>query len=370
MKTCSACGTQNPEAARFCRSCGNPFATEAAASAPATEPTPATAAEPTPEPAPTQTFATVTPQPEPAPAAPSEPTPAPVAAAPAPAEPAPAAPAAQPAPQQQTTGYVPQPAPQAAQPAYVAPQQPQPAQPAYAAAPQAGYAPAPGAPVAPVQPSPSNEAAKAFGQWLLASLKRPASTYRTQVWWSFVVTVVTSLVTSLLIYTWAAKAVHTATNYANGLASMFTGSTSSYSAPAPSAAVWFKAWIAFLVLTYAAVLMTFIGRKILGDPKSFFEVHDMYAQRMVPFCVLYVVLILLSLVGGSWVALVLFYLAYLLTLLVLPGALIAKGECHRNADSFWLWLGAIVVCFVILIVALMLSGAIAGSAVSDVLNLS
>ncbi|NMN00986.1 hypothetical protein G1C96_1568, partial [Bifidobacterium sp. DSM 109958] len=284
-------------------------------------------------------------------------------------------------------GYVPQPAPQAAQPAYVAPQQPQPAQPAYAAAPQPGYAPqqgqpqpayapqqgyapAPGAPVAPAQPSPSNEAAKAFGQWLLASLKRPASTYRTQVWWSFVVTVVTSLVTSLLIYTWAAKAVHTATNYASGLASMFTGSTTSYSAPAPSAAVWFKAWIAFLVLTYAAVLMTFIGRKILGDPKSFFEVHDMYAQRMVPFCVLYVALILLSLVGGSWVALVLFYLAYLLTLLVLPGALIAKGECHRNADSFWLWLGAIVVCFVILIVALMLSGAIAGSAVSDVLNLS
>lgn len=291
MKICPGCGIDNPTEARFCRSCGQPFAEDA-----------------------------------PAAQAPSFPAPGPIAADP-------------------TAQY-----------------RPQPEVPSYAPAPQ------PVPPTRPAQPSQASVEAQAFGHWLLDSLKTPSKVFRTQVWWSFAVTVVTALIMSLITYTWTAKTYSGVAGLANQLSSVL-GSSYRVSS-APSATVWLKAWVAFLVLLYVAVVIAFIGRKLFGDPISFLTLHDQFVQRLLPFAILDLVILLLSLIGVIGVSALLFTLGFLIVLIVLPGAIIATGENHRKLDSYWLWLIAIVIAVVMLLLGLMLAVSIGGSAVRDAVGFS
>ncbi|KAB8292636.1 zinc ribbon domain-containing protein [Bifidobacterium avesanii] len=350
MKICSGCGIDNPAEAKFCRSCGQPFPEDAPA---AQTPAPAVSA-PEPEPA---VDAPASPYVPPQPEVPSyQPAPQPVQQVPQ-AQPVPPV---QPEPQA-AYGYAP--APDYGQPqGYATGPIPTPGPAAPGAAPQ----PAP--PAQPTQPSQAGVEAQAFGRWLLDSLKAPSKVFKTQVWWSFVVTVVTALIMSLITYTWTAKAYSGVNSWTNQLSAALGGSYRS--SAAPSATVWLKAWLAFLILLYVAVVIAFIGRKLFGDPISFLALHDQFAQRLLPFVVLDLAALLLSLVGAIAVAALLFSLGFMVVLLVLPGAIIATGENHRKLDSYWLWLIAIVIAVVVLLLGLMLAGSIGGSAVSDAVRFS
>ena len=236
-------------------------------------------------------------------------------------------------------------------------------QPGYASAGQGSYAPA-------GQVARSGQSTSTFWQWLLGSFARPSHPAVTQAWWSLVVMLVTAFTAALLNYVWASQTMSAVGSIGNGIANLFNNgsSYSSYSAPAPSGLVLFKDWIAYAILLYAAMLSIFIGRKIMGDPVSFGRIHDQFAQRMVPFAVLCLALTLISLIGGSILAGILFFFTFAIVMLVLPGAMVAEGRNARNLDVFWSWLIAVIVAAVIVFIAFLIFVAIGGSSISTMLH--
>lgn len=317
MKKCNHCGTENPEGARFCRGCGQPM-TDAAA-----QPAAAPAA----------------PAPAPAPA----PVPAPAVPAPAPAAPQYAAPAPG-APQQPHSTY----------------QQPAPA------------APVPGQPApAPAAPSAQSEASKAFFEWLLESFKTPSRKFaNVQAWWPIIPLVFNGLLMALTVYMWQSKALSAATSVGNGILGEL-GSLTGTSAPQVSAGVpigeLFKGWITYSALIYIVVLISLLGRKLMGDPISFVALHTELAQKFMPMVALYLVAFLFALIGSGMIVLsVLLFMMGILYILAAPGAIIAQGTATRKLDKTWLWIfGVLIGGLILLIFFLILGVSGAASAVSS-----
>lgn len=320
MKKCNHCGTENPEGARFCRGCGQPM-TDAAA-----QPAAAPAA----------------PAPAPAPA----PVPAPAVPAPAPVAPQYAAPAPG-APQQPHSTY----------------QQPAPAAPA---------APVPGQPApAPAAPSAQSEASKAFFGWLLESFKTPSRKFaNVQAWWPIIPLVFNGLLMALTVYMWQSKALSAATSVGNGILGEL-GSLTGTSAPQVSAGVpigeLFKGWITYSALIYIVVLISLLGRKLMGDPISFVALHTELAQKFMPMVALYLVAFLFALIGSGMIVLsVLLFMMGILYILAAPGAIIAQGTATRKLDKTWLWIfGVLIGGLILLIFFLILGVSGAASAVSS-----
>ena len=324
MKICDQCGTQNPEAAKFCRGCGQPFAavpvSSANENAAAHSPTPTSASQPaaaagimqTPgEDAGQQSTVPIAQQPVQQPTQP-----------------------VQPVYGQPLTQGVPQ------QPA----QQPtQPVQPVY------GQPMTQGVPQQPAQPV-AQSSSNAFFMWLWESFKHPSHKQSVQAWWPIIPLLFNSLLMGLTVYMWQSKAMSAASNFGNSiLGSLSDLAGSSYTShinASVSISEFFKSWILFAVLFYLTVLMCFMGIKMLGDRNTTFAMlHVELAQKLIPMVALNLVSLLFALIGSGLTALSvsLFFVGYIYVLAV-PGAIIAQATNYRKMDKTWAWILIMLLC--------------------------
>ena len=189
-----------------------------------------------------------------------------------------------------------------------------------------------------------------------------------------VVFVVTGFCLSLLYYIWIYRAMQAVTSYGNSfigdLSSVFGGEMySPYQTPTPPISVLFLIWLAYLILLYAEVLGIFVGRKIIGDAASFLQIHDMYAQRIIPFAIYILALSLISLIGGYEFCQIMFTIGIVVFLVAIPIALIAQGVVQRHTlDSFWMLVLAILAWGAIVFVGVVIIVAMGKSSISSVVD--
>ncbi|RBP99459.1 zinc ribbon domain-containing protein [Bifidobacterium xylocopae] len=335
MKVCASCQTENPDSAKFCRKCGTPFAKQGQDAQQAeqpqgqvTEPTQASQVS-----APQQAMP-VQPQQNPQtqqPLAAGQPTPL----------------QGQPVPGAQSVDG---PRTQPTQPMQM---------PVPGAVPGAAPGVVPG--MAPVQPAAPSQS-RVFFNWVLAALKKPTLRMAKPAWYACIPMFVEAMIISLLVTIWASQAVSAASRALGPWSSMMGGSIGSVSVSSSDGfALFFRGFIAVAVVLYAMVLIVFLGKKIFGDPDGFSQVHDAFAQIMIPFAVLHLVLVLLSLVGASLMAGVIFLFSFGFLMLI-PSYLIATSANHRKLDSFWLWMISMVVAFLIFLLMMVIFASIAGAA--------
>ena len=340
MKICSACHTENPDAAKFCRGCGHPLNAVARSTEPVQISTPVN--EPTTQTVPSTAQVQPHDSSNPTPTATvggQIPTGTPQADSAKPSLPGQGVPTTQPPSQN------------------IPPQGATPAQP-YATYPQFEDT---------QQPSQQQSGA-AFGNWLLSSLTQPSITTKVELWWTVVVMVASALSMGLLSYIWTWKAVSLTTSIGNNLlgsSGMGFYSQSHYSTLTPSISVLFQYWIAFLILVYAQTLSIFVGRKILGDDATFWQIHDMFARRLVPFTAFCLVLVFISVIGGSGLAVPLFLIGFSIIMVAWPIAMITTGSCTRKLDHFWVWVLAILAAGAIMFIALLVFAGICGARLSS-----
>lgn len=209
---------------------------------------------------------------------------------------------------------------------------------------------------------------KLFFDWVLAALKKPSLRMATPTWWACVPMFVEAAIVSLLVTIWAAKAASAVLYPAESILSMMGESSRSISVSSSDYfSLFFRGFIGVALVLYALVLIVFLGRKIFGDADTFRQVHDTFAQIVIPFAVFHLALVLLSLVGASVVAGVLFFLS-LAFMALLPSYLVAISANHRKLDSFWLWLFAMIAVFFILVLLMIIFSNIAGSAFMGALS--
>lgn len=416
MKNCSQCGAENPEAAKFCRKCGSPFAAEPVEAQPVVAPIADVPVAETPAAdAPVDTY-----QPEAAATEPAAPEAAPVDAPASPiAEPEAATEVFQQVPEQQnTTSIFDQPAPMAqqsmpdmtasaqpfqaqqapvqgmpaqgmpmnnaampmqgqsyqGQPFQAQPMQGQPyqSQPMNSTMPMQGMPaqgqqmpgqpyqgqPMPGQPYQGQAPAQSS-AFKDFFVWLWQSFLRPAQVVAAQVWWSILSFALASFVMGLTSYIWSARAVSAVNNLSKGIFGAFGSEYSSY-APTIDAPIstLFKGWIIAFIFMYLIVLITFIGYRMMGDNTSFAALQTKVAQRLIPADAVILVSMLFGLIGGGALGISMFlYVVMMVMMASVPGALIAQAQCIRKLDRTWLWIFACIIGGVIMLIFLMILAA-------------
>lgn len=231
----------------------------------------------------------------------------------------------------------------------------------------AGTAPAkdPTTPVT-ATPSPSADQAKMFFSWIVNSLKRPSVTYVKPVWWACVVIFGNAAVISLMVFVWASHVTRTIDSSLSSISSMLGSSYVPKTSSSLGFDLFLRGFFAVSVMLYVIVGIIFVGKKIYGDTISFVQLHDSYAQKLLPFALLNIVLLLLSAVGASEMSSLVFLVSLLVFLLV-PSYFVATSINNRKLDAFWSWCIAMVVGLLILIFATMIFGNIAGNAFMNTL---
>lgn len=204
--------------------------------------------------------------------------------------------------------------------------------------------------------------ANLFFNWLLAALKKPSLRMIKPAWYACLPILMEAIIVSLLVTIWASQAVSVVSHATSSLASMMDyPSPSASTGSSSSLALFIRGFIAMAVVLYAMVLIVFLGKKIYGDPDGLRQVHDAFGQIMIPAVLFHAVLLLLSLVGASLVAGIIFLLSFGLMAMI-PSYLIATSSNHRKLDSFWLWIIFMVVAFLILLLMMIIVLGIAGTA--------
>lgn len=384
MKKCTSCQAENPDSAKFCRKCGKPFVEQgqgSSASGATTDSTEQSQAQQKPGeqledqpktgltadtgvpsnpshglPQPVSDSAAQSGQPEPSSGI--HPTPVPGAQQPQNINTQSQSPLGQPSPDARySAGQPTQPFPQA-QPTqqFQQAQAAQPNQPPFQQ-PMPGAAPGM-APVQQVVPTQS----RLFFNWLLAALKKPSLRMIKPAWYACVPMFVEAMIISLLVTIWESRTVSAVSHAFSPATSIFGYSPSSASTSSSgNFGFFFRGFIAVAFVLYVMTLSIFVGKKIYGDPDGFRQVHDAFAQIIIPFAILHLVLVLLSLMGASIMAAVVFLLSVGLMSAV-PSYLIATSRSTRKLDSFWLWLIFLVVAFLIFLLVMIIFISIAGAA--------
>lgn len=204
--------------------------------------------------------------------------------------------------------------------------------------------------------------ANLFFNWLLAALKKPSLRMIKPAWYACLPILMEAMIVSLLVTIWASQAVSVVSHATSSLASMMDYPSPSVSTGSSgSLALFVCGFIAMAVVLYAMVLIVFLGKKIYGDPDGLRQVHDAFGQIMIPAALFHLALLLLSLVGASLVAGIIFLLSFGLMAMI-PSYLIATSSNHRKLDSFWLWIIFMVVAFLILLLMMIIVLGIAGTA--------
>ena len=363
MKKCTSCQAENPDSAKFCRKCGMPFAKqEQDASAPGFTPDSNEQSETQPE-AGLTANAGVPNNPSPSlPQPVSNPVeqsgqpdlisgayPMPVPGAQLPQNIDSQSPLGQPSPDtRNSTGQPTQSFPQA--------QSTQPNQPPFQQ-PMSGAGPG----MVPIQQSVPTQS-RLFFNWMLAALKKPSLRMIKPAWYACVPIFVEAMIIYLLVTIWESRTVSAVSNALSPVTSMLGYSSSSASTGSSgNFGFFFRGFIAVAFVLYVMTLSIFIGKKIYGDPDGFRQVHDAFAQIILPFAILHLVLVLLSLIGGSVMAAVIFLISVSIMSAV-PSYLIATSRNTRKLDSFWLWLIFLVAAFLIFLLVMIIFISIAGAA--------
>ena len=396
MKKCTSCQAENPDSAKFCRKCGKPFVKQeqdAPAPGATTDSTEQSEAQQKPgEQTETQPKEGLTtdagvpnnpssglPQPvsnpaeqsgQPGPTSGVHPTPVPGAQPPQNINVQSQSPLGQPSPDARySAGQPTQPFPQAqpTQPTqqFQQAQATQPNQPPLQQ-PMPGAAPG----MAPVQQTVPTQS-RLFFNWLLAALKKPSLRMIKPAWYACIPIFVEAMIISLLVTIWESRTVSAVSHAFSPVTSIFGYSSSSASSGSSgNFGFFFRGFIAVAFVLYVMTLSIFIGKKIYGDPDGFRQAHDAFAQIIIPFAILHLVLVLLSLVGASVVAGVIFLFSVGFMSAV-PSYLIATSRNTHKLDSFWLWLIFMVVAFLIFLLVMIIFISIAGEAfMSAIFSLS
>lgn len=214
--------------------------------------------------------------------------------------------------------------------------------------------------IAPVQQALPTQS-RLFFNWLLAALKKPSLRMIKPAWYACVPLFVEAMIISLLVTIWESRTVSAVSHAFSPATSIFGYSPSSASiSSSGNFGFFFRGFIAVAFVLYVMTLSIFIGKKIYGDPDGFRQVHDAFAQIIIPFAILHLVLVLLSLMGASIMAAVIFLLSVGL-MSAAPSYLIATSRNTRKLDSFWLWLIFSVVAFLIFLLVMIIFISIAGA---------
>lgn len=213
----------------------------------------------------------------------------------------------------------------------------------------------------PIQQSVPTQS-RLFFNWMLAALKKPSLRMIKPAWYACVPIFVEAMIISLLVTIWESRTVSAVSNALSPVTSMLGYSSSSASTGSSgNFGFFFRGFIAVAFVLYVMTLSIFIGKKIYGDPDGFRQVHDAFAQIILPFAILHLVLVLLSLIGGSVMAAVIFLISVSIMSAV-PSYLIATSRNTRKLDSFWLWLIFLVAAFLIFLLVMIIFISIAGAA--------
>ncbi|WP_427877347.1 hypothetical protein [Gardnerella sp. 2492-Sm] len=259
MKVCAQCGSENNDAAKFCKSCGNNMAV---AKAPAQ------------------------------PAAPAQQPPMQ-----RPAQPMYAQPVQQPRPMQQ-----PMQAPYG---------QPMPAQ-------QQQYAARPGQPVQQgaaryaqqLASQINSEQMMNFFRWLVTAIKNPSQKYRVSNLYAALVAVISGLLFGLQGYLSSMTIVNAMyaptkdlANIANSMSSSF-GGPSIPTVPGVPFTVFLYKFVIGVLTVYAVYGVALLGMKMFGDEISPAQLHVLFAQKLVPLLGLQIVATVLAFIPPSKTAIV------------------------------------------------------------------
>ena len=129
------------------------------------------------------------------------------------------------------------------------------------------------------------------------------------------------------------------------------GSTRYYRSALPSVLV--VMWIAMFLMLYAYILFALLGRRVLGDTKKFASFHDEYARRLMPWVMLELLVFVLSLVRLHILAVPLQLLGLGLFSMWQP-VVVAQGKSTAKRDPHWGWILAMIVQMVTTLLAIVL----------------
>ena len=390
MKSCVPCGAGNPDAAKFCRQCGAPFATAQPAATevesdpsamPPDEPVAAVSAEPAAMPSddssttavpvaqpieppvpsahperteqssdrtdpPTQPVARSTPsqygRPYTPPAEhqygwsyPQQPvTGQPMATQPMPVQPAAGQtqpmPSVQNQPMQAMPQYGQQTMPQYQQQPYQQqmPQYMQPGMPPQGM-PQTGAA-QPQAGAKPIITPQMKAEARAFGDWFKTFFLRPSAVGGGKPWYALVVIFGTMFLSALAATVEIAHGGSAMLDIVPFVDSYYISSAVDEVAPF----VCIVLWVMFSLYQYAMLLILRLMRAVMGDPVTFRTLHDDYAHRLAPWFGLFALSAVTALINLDAVAIALWVLA-VLTQSMWMMVLVYEGDGRRPLDSQW-----------------------------------
>ena len=258
MKVCAQCGSENNDAAKFCKSCGNNMAV---AKAPAQ------------------------------PVAPAQQPPMQ-----RPAQPMYAQPAQQPRPMQQ-----PMQAPYG---------QPMPAQQQYAARPGQPVQQGAARYAQQLASQINSEQMMNFFRWLVTAIKNPSQKYRVSNLYAALVAVISGLLFGLQGYLSSMTIVNAMyaptkdlANIANSMSSSF-GGPSIPTVPGVPFTVFLYKFVIGVLTVYAVYGVALLGMKMFGDEISPAQLHVLFAQKLVPLVGLQIVATVLALIPPSRTALI------------------------------------------------------------------
>ena len=258
MKVCAQCGSENNDAAKFCKSCGNNMAV---AKAPAQ------------------------------PAAPAQQPPMQ-----RPAQPMYAQPVQQPRPMQQ-----PMQAPYG---------QPMPAQQQYAARPGQPVQQGAARYAQQLASQINSEQMMNFFRWLVTAIKNPSQKYRVSNLYAALVAVISGLLFGLQGYLSSMTIVNAMyaptkdlANIANSVSSSF-GGPSIPTVPGVPFTVFLYKFVIGVLTVYAVYGVALLGMKMFGDEISPAQLHVLFAQKLVPLVGLQIVATVLALIPPSRTALI------------------------------------------------------------------
>ena len=210
------------------------------------------------------------------------------------------------------------------------------------------------------QPSQFEIESRTFFNWLKEALKHPSQDKAMKKWYGWAITAFLTFVVALNVYLWANQGTDFVTDLLNqaGMGLGYYGYGYSTNLPV---ALLFGLWVIFFLLLYVNIAFALLGRKVLGDTKKFATFHDEYARRLMPWVMLELAVLVLTIVRLTALALPIQGIGLGMFMLWQP-VVVAQGESKRTLDSHWGWILAMLVQMVAsLIVSFIIIAIVAAS---------
>jgi hypothetical protein len=337
MKICNSCNAENPEEAKFCRSCGTPLSQEL--STPSTSPTPSAIPAPEVSATPSVDNSASYNVAEQLSANPNISTTSvnQTSRTESQSEPARYIPSSQTAGGPQAYGQ----------------QYPLNGQIPQGAVPTQFAAPAQQPPLAQAPTATQPNAFTLLMRWLWDSFKRPSEVRKIPVWWAIVPIALNAVLVGATTFSMISHQYSSVSSLTSGINSFLSDIDSSYSVASsvPVSELFKTAFLVFAFL-YVVVAMTFAGIKLLGDRSiTFSQLHDELGQKLTPLLAVNCCALVTALLGMNAFAIVLMMVATLF-ILIIPTVRIAQTKNQRKLDSTWMWGFATLLVGVVLVIVI------------------